>query len=185
MQICTTVAWVFPQDVTSSELIKTFLRTIFSKQSVRKSLFWVTHALPAERKIYWKVWKSKIFLRKDAKTSIYIWLNKESDQVDLLFSEGKSGLHWKYISFEYNLNRDTKSPTLSACMFLALTPFIYLKTSHQIMHQPLCNISSRLSLIFLGNFRRNTFQYGLLYDPLTSTSQFHFRFPLLLNYFLN
>ena len=72
IQICTTVAWVFPQDVTSSELIKTFLRTIFSKQSVRKSLFWVTHALPAEKKKSNKKYKKQnIFEERCKKVYLY------------------------------------------------------------------------------------------------------------------
>ena len=151
MQICTTVAWVFPQDVTSSELIKTFLRTIFSKQSVRKSLFWVTHALPAEKKNLIKNIKNKIFLRKDAKRYTCIHVTNQG------IGSSRSSFIGGQIRFtlEY-FNTDMKPLTLSACNFLTLTLFIYLKIVHVILNQPLCNISNQLPLIPLGNLSRNT-----------------------------
>ena len=76
-------------------------------------------------------------------------------------------------SLEYNFSKYSKSLTLSACKFLTLTLFIYLKTVHQILCQPLCNISSQLPWIPVGNFHRNTIQYGLLYDPPTGSPHFH------------
>ena len=122
--------------------------------------------------------KKKIFLRKDAKNYICIRFQvtqQETDHVDLLSSEGRLSLDQKHISLEYNFN--TKSLILSACKFLTLTFFIYLKTVYQILHQPLWNITNRLPLIPLGNFCRNTIPY----DPPTRSPQLYFSFPLLLN----
>lgn len=88
------------------------------------------------------------------------------DQVDLPFPEGRLGLHWKHVSFEYNFNTDTKSLTLSAFQFLTLTLFIYQKTVHQILHQPLCNINK---MIPLYKFRRKAINYLRIWSNLWSS----------------
>ena len=91
------------------------------------------------------------------------------DQVDLPFPEGRLGLHWKHVSFEYNFNTDTKSLTLSAFQFLTLTLFIYQKTVHQISHQPLSTKTIDFPMIPLYKFRRKAINYLRIWPNLWSS----------------